>query len=185
VADAVAIVSVVSSGAVTPTIVALYALQRQRRDHARDWRDARLAIVEEGTAALLSARRMLADEYALWRTGVPQTDELARNADQAVRETREGVWVAASRVGIRFGLDSDITLRYGDASSALTELNAAVRPYRRSATHDEAAHRKYLDAFRAARKAHRQFVIQVHQELVVGSSPTQPDRREERGPWVW
>ncbi|HEV7492538.1 hypothetical protein [Baekduia sp.] len=118
----VPIVAIITSGIVTPSIVAWYSLRTQKRQDRRTERDHQLALLEEGLNAISRERRLLHVGYSMWRHGATKLDLRVFENDKAITECIEEIWLAENRVRIRFGHHSVAATAFDALVSAAEDL---------------------------------------------------------------
>lgn len=164
--NTVAIVSILSSGVITPSIVAWYALRARRRDERRAEHDHELAVLEEALNNVSRERRLLHSGLRLWLDGVSYLDPRNTDNHQAVTEAIEAVWISENQVRIRFGDEAPVAVAF---QTLQTALGRELKLYRRRATltghptpEDE---RDCIDAHNGTVPALNAFVETVRMEM--------------------
>jgi hypothetical protein len=130
----VAIVSVVMSGLVSPVIAAIAArsqvVYRERATLSSETRK----VLDEAINALARTSRANGHCIALWRRGVPDNTDEAREQLAGRRRAGEDVLASHGRLCIRFGPESDVTTTYWKINKCIDELDEFFQGYRQGGT---------------------------------------------------
>jgi hypothetical protein len=164
--NSVTIVSVLTSGVITPSIVAGYALRARSRDERLAAHERQLALLEDALNNVSRERRLLYVGYSIWRHGTDPMDPKTLDNDEAVTEAVEAVWISENHLRIRFGEAAPVTTVYG---ALVDTLDVLMKVYNR---HGDSAgnppgpvdQRDWIDANNAVVRAQKHFVTSVRDE---------------------
>lgn len=128
----VAIVSVVMSGLVSPIIAAIAArgqiVYSARAALSSETRE----VLDEAINALARTRRANGHCISLWRRGVPDNTDEAREQLAARRRAGEDLLASHGRLCIRFGPESEVTTTYWKTNECINNLDEFFQGYRQS-----------------------------------------------------
>lgn len=111
--NTIAIVSVLTSGIITPSIIAVYALRARRREEAHAEREHQLTLLAHALNDIHRQLRLLHDGFDMWRRGADHQDAaLIVDHRRAVASAIEAVWLTQIQVQIRFGEHPDVYRDY-------------------------------------------------------------------------
>ncbi len=136
--DSLSIISLVSSAVITPTVVAGYALYRQRLEQLTA-AEGELRDVLDNAAEKLEAV-LVANEQVdtLWRSGVGPDDETAKKARSERTQAIFSARTARDRIAMRVPTDTDVYTTYSDGLRAADAYAKSLRGFLKGEAFDEA-----------------------------------------------
>jgi hypothetical protein len=163
--DHTAIVSVITSGVVTPSIIAWYALRAQCRQEKRTEHEHQVTRTEDALNNVVGQLRLLHTAFSMWTNRLPVTDPRFLENDRAIAEAIERAWLSANQLRIRFGEDSPVYLCYGDLLAAIDVIKAIYSRYDDDAPPSASDEDDWEDAVDRFVDEQKRFVRTVRLEL--------------------
>jgi hypothetical protein len=174
-ADPVAIVSVIVSGVVTPSIAASYALHVQRQQHLQARRDELRGVLDDAAVSVGAARRRVEYLHHAWQTGLdPSTPEVQARIKEW-RDALEAPRHALDRLAIRVaGNDpTDLLPRYEELLTYLDSYRRVLQGYTRGESY-EAETRGIIDARQAVLGARTAFLSAAYNRVGIRPQTMSP-----------
>jgi hypothetical protein len=179
--NTVVIISVLTSGVLTPSVVAAYALHARRRDERHNEREHELTLCESALNSISRERRLLHVGFSMWRHGAPPMDPAVLANDKAVAETIEAVWTSENELRIRFGDGAPVVSAHSDLVAALDRLKDVYDRHGdgRAPTRVDSA--DWIDAANTVVRQQKAFVRTIRQQTRLDRDQGEIRPRQRRG----
>jgi len=129
--DAVAIVSVVVTGVVAPTIVAITTRWQLRNTALSTRQRERQEVLDDATEKLAQLQRASRHCVALWSRGKTDDDAEVKDQLRIRNEASERMVTAYGRICIRYGPDAAVATAYDAAIDCISHFTKALDAFRR------------------------------------------------------